>query len=641
MAGVLAGAGAGPESVVGVCLERGAELVAAMVGVWRAGAAYLPLDPGYPAARIGYMLADAGPVAVVADAASAPGLRALAAVPVLVAGAGPGSGPAAPAGAGAARGGPGNPAYVIYTSGSTGQPKAVVVTHHGLANFVAAMAGVAGVAAADRMLAVTTVAFDIHVLELHLPLAAGAGVVVAGREQVRDPALLGGLIRRSGATVMQATPALWQAVLAGQAGAVRGLRMLTGGDVLAPGLAAAMREAAGQVINLYGPTETTVWSAAAPVTAGAGPVPVGTPLANTRAYVLDRWLDPVPAGVTGELYLAGAGLARGYLGRPAQTAERFTGCPFGPGGERMYRTGDLARWTPAGQLIFAGRADDQVKIRGFRIEPGEIEAVLAGCPGIAQAAVTVREDTPGDQRLTGYVVPTSASADLAGRAREHAAARLPEYMVPAAIMVLPELPLTPGGRLDRAALPAPGQAAADSGRDPATLEEEILCGIFADLLGLERVGPEDNFFALGGRSLLAVRLVSRVRAVLGAELAMRALFEAPTAAGLAVRLAAAGPARAPLSAWTRPERVPLSFAQQRLWFMAQLEGPSALYNIPVALRLAGELDAAALGAALADVVIRHEVLRTVFPADAGAAVSAGAGPGRAGVGAGGRPGRCG
>ena len=353
----------------------------------------------------------------------------------------------------------------------------------------------------------------------------------------------------------------------------------------------------------------------------AGVVPAGRPLDNTRVYVLDRWLSPVPAGVVGELYVAGVGVARGYLGRAVLTGSGLSACPFGPGGERMYRTGDLARWTAEGRLEFAGRADEQVKVRGFRVEPGEVEAVLAGCPGVGQAVVIAQQDVAGERRLAAYLVPACAAADGAGdgdgavddgtvlavAARAFAAGRLPGYMVPSAVVVLEELPLTGSGKVDRAALPVAGYGfAAGASRGPVTVREEIVCAVFAQVLGLEpgRVGAEDSFFDLGGHSLLAMRLVSEVRAVLGAELAVRSVFEAPTPAGLAALLEHAGPGRPALGPRPRPELVPLSFAQQRLWFLGQLEGPSPTYNSQVVLRLAGDLDAAALASALADVAGR-------------------------------------
>ena len=552
----LAGLGAGPESVVAVAVPRSARMMIAVLGVLCSGAAYLPVDPGSPAGRIGFMLADAAPVAVVTTAAAAAGLpggprrvvlddpREAARVAAC-----PGSAPrdgdrvAALAGA--------HPAYVIYTSGSTGTPKGVVVTHRGVVAFLAAMARRFPVGGGDRMLAVTTVAFDIHVLELYLPLLGGACVVVASREVVRDPAALAGLAGWSGATIMQATPALWQGLLAGHGDAVGGMRMLVGGDVLAPGLAAGMRAAGGRVTNLYGPTETTVWSTLAEVGAD-GPVAIGGPIANTQVFVLDQWLGRVPEGVAGELYIAGAGLARGYLGRAGLTAQRFVACPFGPAGERMYRTGDLARWRD-GELVFAGRADEQVKIRGFRVEPGEVAAVLAADPAVGQAVVIAREDAPGQKRLVAYVVPAGEGPVDGAGLREFASGRLPEYMVPAVIVVLDVLPTTVNGKLDRAALPAPGFAGA-GGRGPATAAEEVLCGLFAEVLGAERVGAEDGFFDLGGDSLLGMRLVARVRAVLGAEVGVGALFAAPSPAGLARVVeaawghagpAAAGPGGAP------------------------------------------------------------------------------------------------
>ncbi|MGZ4432224.1 MAG: amino acid adenylation domain-containing protein, partial [Trebonia sp.] len=601
--------GAGPDSVVALCLDRGAEMVTAMLAAWLAGAAYLPLDPAYPARRLEFMLADSGagllvsrheladqlPDSLPAEVVWLDDTRTQAEQAAM---------PATP---------PANPgtaqlAYVIYTSGSTGLPKGVAVSHAGLGSLVAAQVDRFAVTAGCKVMQFASPGFDASVWELVMALCSGAALVAPGPGQLLAGEVLADQVARHAVTHLTVPPA----VLAGlEPGDLPVRTLVTAGEALEEGL--GHRWAAGQqLINAYGPTETTVCATMTAPLSATGSPHIGTPITNTSVYVLDAWLTPVPAGVLGELYISNAGLARGYLGRAGLTAERFVASPFGSGGGRMYRTGDVVRWTADGKLAFAGRADDQIKIRGFRVEPGEVQAVLAACPGVAQAAVTVREDTPGDKRLAGYVVPADASTDAA-RVRQFAGAQMPDYMVPSSIIVLDALPLTPSGKLDRAALPAP-EYAGSAGRAPASVAAEILCAVFADILGVDRVGPEDSFFALGGHSLLAMRLTSRIRSAFGAEVPVRLVFDAPTPAQIASRLDHAGPARPPLVARQRPQSMPLSFAQQRLWFIAQLEGPSATYNQPMAVRLTGNLDREALEAALRDVIERHEVLRTIYPA---------------------------
>ncbi|MGQ4712493.1 amino acid adenylation domain-containing protein [Streptomyces anulatus] len=622
----LIAAGAGPERFVALALPRSAGLVVAMLAVLKTGAGYLPLDPDYPADRIAHMLDDARPVLVLTGDEVLPGIGSVprlvlddeGAVPADTGGAGPEATTRWPATDPAEADrlsplDPAHPAYVIYTSGSTGRPKGVVVPHAALLNFLTAMGGRFTLGPADRLLAVTTVAFDIHALEIHAPLLVGAAVVLAARSTVRDTEALSALVERTGATLMQATPTLWQALVADRPERLRGLRMLVGGEALPPALAARMRATGRDVTNLYGPTETTVWSTAAEVTDRPGAPSIGRPVLNTRVYVLDGGLRPVAAGVVGELYVAGAGVARGYLGRPGLSASRFVADPFGGSGGRMYRTGDLVRWSAAGELEYLGRADFQVKVRGFRIELGEVEAVLAGHPGVAGAVVVVRGEGAGaaGARLVAYVVPVEGAVLSGDVLRPVVAGVLPEHMVPSVFVVLERFPLTPNGKLDRSALPEPESG---GGRGPVSVVEERLCGLFAEILGVEEVGPEDGFFELGGHSLLATRLVSRIRTVLGVELPVRALFEAPTVAGLAAHVDMGEASRpAPAVVAERPERIPLSFAQRRLWFINRFDERSSTYNMPFAVRLRGALDPAALRRALADVVERHQSLRTVFP----------------------------
>ncbi|MEV0401887.1 amino acid adenylation domain-containing protein [Actinoallomurus sp. NPDC050550] len=687
LAGALVARGIGPEDFVAVALPRSAELIVALWGVLKAGAAYVPIDLSHPAERIALLLDDAGPSCVIAhegtvlpralprvppdvpaqrtaepleqdtDAVSAEEPtyaesacviahggtvlpRSLRGVPPDVLAPVPAEQPpdavsaeertyAEPvfrrATAGARRVRSDNTAYLIYTSGSTGRPKGVVVAHRGIVDLADWAVRDFGRERLSRVLAATSLNFDVSVFDTLVPLLVGGSIEIV-------PDLLALLDRPVDVDLICAVPSALSAVLAQGARPKAGTLALAG-EALPPQLLREARDALpeARIANIYGPTEATVYALAwEDDGAPDARAPIGRPLTNTCAYVLDAWLNPVPIGVPGELYLTGSGLARGYHDRPGLTAERFVANPFGPG--RMYRTGDLARWTGDGQVEYLGRTDHQLKIRGFRVEPGEIEAVLVAHEAVGQAVVLLWEDRPGDQRLVAYVTRPGGRSGPGGREEQvgregdadpaelrwFAADRLPAHMVPSAVVVLDALPLNSSGKLDRAALPAPEVSATGRSRAPRTPAEEIVCGIFADVLGAGRVDPDDDFFDLGGNSLLATRVISRIRSAFGVEPTIRALFAAPTPAGAVQAIEEAGSARPPLRPVEHPPIVPLSYAQQRLWFLDGLDDePSGTYNIPIALRLTGKLDEAALRIALCDLTERHEPLRTVFPVSGG------------------------
>ena len=452
--------------------------------------------------------------------------------------------------------------------------------------------------------------FDISGWEIFGALLHGGRLVVVPESVAASPDDFHALLISEKVDVLSQTPSA--AGMLSPDG-LESAALLVGGEACPAEL--VERWAPGRVmINEYGPTETTMWVAlSAPLTAGSGAPPIGSPVPGAALFVLDEWLQAVPTGVVGELYVAGPAVGVGYWRRAGLTASRFVACPFGTfgtRGTRMYRTGDLVWWGADGQLHYVGRADEQVKIRGYRIELGELRAALAAEDGVEQAVVLAREDRPGDKRLVGYITGTADPAEV----RSALAERLPAYAIPAAVVVLEALPLTVNGKLDRRALPAPEYQDGDRYRAPATLTEEILAGIYAQVLGVVRVGVDDSFFDLGGDSLLAMRLVAAINNSLDAGLAVRALFQAPTVAQLAPRIGGDAVRLEPLVAAERPAVVPLSFAQSRLWFLDQLQGPSPIYNMAAGLRLRGRLDVEAFGAALADVAGRHESLRTLFPA---------------------------
>ena len=626
LAHMLRARGAGPERTVALATPRSFELMVALLATLKTGAAYLPIDPDFPRDRIAFMLGDAQPVCLVTIAALAETLpgdapQLLLDLPQTIAelGSCPDTGVDEAID-------PAHPAYVIYTSGSTGTPKGAVVSHRAIVNRLQWMQGRYGLQADDRVLQKTPSSFDVSVWEFFWPLIDGATLVLAKPGGHKDAAYLAGLIAGEGITTIHFVPSMLEVfLLEPSASACTALRrVICSGEALSPALQSQFQQRLGcELHNLYGPTEAAVdvtsWECPRETQDGAAPgsVPIGRPIWNTQMHVLDSGLQPVPPGVTGELYIAGVGLARGYLNRPLLSAERFVANPHGAPGSRMYRSGDLARWRIDGSLDFLGRADQQVKIRGLRIEPGEIEAVLLRHAQVAQAAVIVREDTPGEKRLVAYVVAADAADPQAAELRDHLSRALPDYMVPSAFVSLPALPLGPSGKLDRKALPPPEQQAATPYAAPRTPTEKILAGLWAETLHLQRVGVHDNFFELGGHSLMIVQLISMIRQQFMIDLPLDTLFQVSTIAGLAQLLDQETVARPSLVPMPRPARIPLSFAQRRLWLMNQLEEANPAYNMPLALRLSGALDRAALHEALGDLVQRHESLRTIYPNEDG------------------------
>ncbi|HEJ7025372.1 TPA: amino acid adenylation domain-containing protein [Serratia marcescens] len=616
LAHALIARGVGPDSRVAVCAERGLNMVTALFGILKAGGAYVPLDPAYPGERLQYILQDADPVLLLADAAGraalgepvTPQLALEAALPETLSAENP-----------ERRAQASHLAYVIYTSGSTGKPKGAMNEHRGVVNRLVWMQEAYGLTAADTVLQKTPFGFDVSVWEFFWPLMVGARLVMAKPEGHKDPDYLSRAIEQYGVTTLHFVPSMLQSFLAdGQAATRCGqvVRVMCSGEALPATLVAEFyrRLPQAELHNLYGPTEAavdvTAWHCSRE--AERVSVPIGRPIANTRIYLLDERGQPVPLGAVGELYIGGVQVARGYLHRPELTAERFLSDPFAPGG-RMYRTGDVARYLANGDIEYLGRNDQQVKIRGFRIEYGEIEAALATHPAVREAVVDARA-VGDDKRLVAWVVPAADVAEetLAGALRQHVSAALPDYMVPSAWVVVAALPLSPNGKLDRRALPEPQGAQSQAAYEaPQGEHETLLAAIWRELLNVERVGRHDNFFELGGHSLLAVRLTNRLQQMEW-QLPLQVLFANPTLLALAQQLRRTDEALPPIEAMPRGTALPLSFAQQRLWFLTQLEGLSETYHIPLALSLRGELDLPAWRQSLDALYARHEALRSRF-----------------------------
>jgi amino acid adenylation domain-containing protein len=610
----LRGLGLGPEDVVGLFCERGIELIVGLLGILKSGAAYLPIDPDYPTERVTFLLTDAN-CRVVCSAATLQGRITPPVTPVVLAtksATGPTHDPDPVVG-------PDNLAYVIYTSGSTGRPKGVAVPHRGWVNLAKALVDEHELSSADTVIQYSSVCFDASVYELAMAWGAGATLRVLERGLVGDD--LAAALEQEESAVSILVPSVLATIPATSSATFR--RLVAGGEPFPPSLLARWASKA-TIFNAYGPTECTVASSIfrCDQAVDAERVPIGHPIADKHTYLLDANLEPVGAGVPGEIYIGGVGLARGYLDRPGLTAERFVPDPFGAPGARMYRTGDRARLLPDGDLDFLGRVDDQVKVRGFRIELQEIEAVVSAHADVRQATVVVREDNPGERRLVAYVVFRDAGDDSVTRLRDFVRGSLPNYMVPSAFVVLEQIPRTTSGKVDRKALPAPANIRRDMATAfvaPRNALESALSAIWGEVLGIDEVGVEDNFFELGGHSLLATQVVARAEAALGTEIPLRNLFESPTVAGMAAALtqsdAGAGRAARRLPATASGDVHVLSAAQQWIWLSEQMHPGSGLNpDFTLAQVWASEqrIDNGAFAHVVAQLIERHEALRTVI-----------------------------
>ena len=613
--------GVGRGTLVGLHVGRSPDMVAAVLAALKVGATYVPLDPSYPFARLAFMVEDAG-LAVLVSEESASTHNLLPKEKCLLLDAHRGRIEAQPSGPVAlpeSKPAPGEAAYVIYTSGSTGMPKGVCVPHRAVVNFLQSMARELGLAQEDRMVAVTTLSFDIAINELLMPLVVGAAIVLATRDEARDGALLGKLLESSRATAMQATPATWRLLLAAGWNGQRDFKAMCGGEALPRELAEQLLERSGTLWNLYGPTETTVWSSCARIASGAASIPVGRPIGNTSVWVLNEQQMVCPIDVPGELWIGGEGVAIGYLHRPELTAERFIPDPFSEvAGSRIYRTGDRGRWRANGMLELAGRQDFQVKVRGFRIELGEIESCVTSHSGVAEAVAITREDQPGDVRIAAYFVAEPCATPTAAAIRAHLAGALPDYMVPQHLTCLSELPRLPNGKVDRASLSVPEARGTSTSSfvKPRSATEAGVAEAVASVLGLGDIGVYDDFFVLGGHSLSAAQLIHRLNRRFEVELSIRAVFEGPTVALLSTAVgdyvAPVDSQRVSIVAQQDQSRTPATVTQERLWWLESLTPGRVAYHAPSAHRLLGQLNEDAFERAFREIVRRQQSLRTYF-----------------------------